>query len=141
MQTEDAFDVRSVEYSGIAHFHAASTAFFGGLKQELDGASELRLSLVQQLCRAEQHRCVTIVPAGVHLAVDLAAKRNVRLFLNRQRVHIGSQGNTGRLTATQRRHDARLGDTSLERDSQLRQRVANKLAGSHFLVHQLGMAM
>ena len=61
-----------------------------GLKDEPDGAAQLRLMLPQQLRRAKEHGRVQIVAAGVHGAV-FRAEGEVGALRDAQGVHVGAQ--------------------------------------------------
>ena len=57
----------TVKQPVIQHGLRAATAFFGGLENEMYGAGKIAL-LCQQLCRAQKHGGMTIMPAGMHLS-------------------------------------------------------------------------
>jgi hypothetical protein len=72
--------------------------FLGRLEEEHHGAGQLGAQLREDLCRAEQHRHVRVVPAGMHHArLDTLPHRAGRgtkgqgvTLLDRQTVHVGA---------------------------------------------------
>lgn len=76
------------------HFDGAAETgpLFCGLKNQQNVRRELVRVFLEDLCRAEQHGGVPVVPAGVHFAGDLGAVGEAGLFLQRERVHICPQG-------------------------------------------------
>ena len=61
------------------------------LEDEAHLAGELVAVLEQQLGRSEQHRRVTVVPAGVHHAGPRRHVRNHVLLEDRQRIDVSPQ--------------------------------------------------
>mmetsp|Transcript_2077 Transcript_2077/g.6177 ORF Transcript_2077/g.6177 Transcript_2077/m.6177 type:complete len:265 (-) Transcript_2077:637-1431(-) len=55
----------------VHHQLTTGAAFLRWLEQKLHSPLELLLSRLQQICRSEQHRHVSIVSAGMHVAVIL----------------------------------------------------------------------
>ena len=66
----DLLDAELVEEPVIDHRHRARAAFLGGLEDD-DGVPREVACRRQALRRAEQHRGVPVVSAGVHLARGL----------------------------------------------------------------------
>jgi hypothetical protein len=82
------------------HSPTPGVAFLGGLKDELDGAAQPFAQAVpaQSAGGADEHACMPVVAASVHLPVYLRGKRKIRRLVDRQGVHISPQGD--RWTAT-----------------------------------------
>ncbi len=71
------------------HGLGSCAAFFGRLEDEDNSAIELAV-LGEMLGRAEQHRGVSVVAAGVHTpGMGRTVLERVD-FLNRERIHIGA---------------------------------------------------
>ena len=86
MHAEDPFDLGFVEGTFAAHQVGAGASFLGGLEEQLHRAAEFAFVILEQPRGAEQHGRVAIVAARVHLVIDFTAKRNVGLFVDRDRV-------------------------------------------------------
>ena len=67
MHAIDRIAGETFEQPIIQHGLRAAAAFFGGLENEMYGAGKIAL-LCQQLCRAQKHGGMTIMPAGMHLS-------------------------------------------------------------------------
>ena len=66
--------------------------------------------------RAQQHRGMPVMAAGVHLAVIHRAMVEFVAFLDVKRVHIGAQPDGAvRITALERAHDAGLAQAAIDR--------------------------
>ncbi|MNT32129.1 hypothetical protein D3C72_1679920 [compost metagenome] len=98
MQAEHRIAREAVEQTVVDHFAGAAAAFLGRLEDQVHGAVE-GLVLRQMARRAEQHRGVAVVAAGVHLAGVLRAVIKGVRFLQRQRVHVGAQADGARAVA------------------------------------------
>ena len=95
------------ERAGLDHSLRAVTELLRGLK---DHPNRRRTVLVreQDLGRAEQHRDVSVVGAGVHQPGLFGGVREPRLFGDRQTVHIGAQRHRRHSIRTRQvRQDAR----------------------------------
>ena len=90
MHAVDLLDAPTVHHAVIAHFLAAAAAFFGGLEDHHNGTVEIA-GLGEILRRAQQHRSVAIMAAGVHGVCGLGGILQTGFFVDRQRVHIGAQ--------------------------------------------------
>ena len=91
----------------------ATTAFFGGLKNQVHRAIKIAL-LGQATCGSQQHRGVTIVAAGVHLPLVFRVMRKLIQLAQRQRIHVGTQADhPWRGTGTQHTDDTGLGDAAM----------------------------
>ena len=91
----DLVDAKLVQKTVIDHRHRARAALLGGLEDDDSVAGEVAC-LSKALRRAEQHRGMPVMAAGVHLAGSLGAIGEVGLFLDRQRVHVRAQSDRTR---------------------------------------------
>jgi hypothetical protein len=131
-----------------AAFLAERRRLLGRLEDELDGALQLVAHRRQDLGDAHQDRDVRVVTARVHHAgfravphrADRALERDVGLFGDRQRVHVGAQRNAwSRLPTLQHADDAGVGDLLLHFiESEPLQVRGNQLRGLEFAVAELG---
>src|SRR5690606_28421839 len=80
----------TLEQPILDHRHRAAHDLFRGLEDQVDGAVEGPRAR-QVLRRAEQHRAVTVVAAGVRFAFDGALVIAIDHLLHRQRVGVGAQ--------------------------------------------------
>ena len=77
VHAEDLGDAEALHQAVLDHRAAAGAALFGGLEDDGDGAGEIA-RLGEIFRGAEQHRGVTVVAAGVHLAGGLCWRRVCR---------------------------------------------------------------
>lgn len=141
MQAKDPFDPWFVQCAFVTHSTSARSAFFGGLKEEFDGAGYFGLVVFEYSRRSEQHGRVTVVPTSVHFAVDFAAEGDVGFFLDRQGVHVSSQRDAASVAVADRGEHSGLGDWVAVGDAEFVEGVADELAGANLFVHQLWMLM
>ena len=85
----DFLDVPAIHHPFVAHQLSASATFLGGLEKQNDGPVEIA-RLAQILDRPQKHGCMIVMAAGMHGAGDGRRILDARLFLYRQRVHVGS---------------------------------------------------
>ena len=90
MHAEDLFDLEAVHQAVLDHRCGARAALFGGLEDHHRVAGEIA-GLGEIARRAEQHRGMAVMAAGVHQAGVLGGIRQIGRFLDRQRVHVGAQ--------------------------------------------------
>ena len=90
MSGEDGIDREAVEQAVLHHRQRASAAFLGGLEDQHHGTVEL--SVQGEVPRGgQQHGGVPVVPTSVHAALVATGVREAVVFLQRQRVHVGTQ--------------------------------------------------
>ena len=82
----------AVKQAVFHHLQRTATAFFGGLKNQVQRAVK-RAVLGQVLRGGQQHGGVAVVAAGVHHTVVAAAPVRTRGFGDGQRIHVGAQAN------------------------------------------------
>ena len=87
---EDGVAGEALEQPLFDHARAAVQHLFRRLENQVQRAVEIA-RLRQVACRAEQHRGVAVVAAGVHAVGHAAAPGFAVVFLDRQGVHIGAQ--------------------------------------------------
>jgi hypothetical protein len=80
------------------HRFGTALAFFGGLENQGQGAIELA-SRRQVTRRAQQHRGVAVVPAGMHAALMPATVGRTGILDDRQRIHVRPYPEFARATA------------------------------------------
>ena len=86
----DLLDAEALHQAVLHHGLAAGAALLGRLEDHDRGAGEIaRLGEIAR--RAEQHRGVAVMAAGVHLAGHGRLVGQVVRLLDRQRVHVGAQ--------------------------------------------------
>ena len=105
MHAVDLLDAEPVHQSVVDHRHRARAALFGRLEDD-DGVAGEIAGLGQAPRRAEQHRGMPIVTAGVHFARDPGAIGEVGRLLDRQRVHVGAESDRARASALGAANDA-----------------------------------
>ena len=86
----DLFDPPTVHHAVLDHFIAAAAALFGGLEDQHTAAIEIA-GLGQILRGPQQHRRMTVVAAGVHLARHGRGMGQACGLHDRQRIHISAQ--------------------------------------------------
>ncbi len=132
-----AVDFRNVvQLAALRDVAAAADGcfFFGRLEDQLHGAFEFVLHLVQHGSGAEEDGHVAVVSAGMHLAGVLRSEGKAGLFGHRQRVHVcaKSHGLAGRI-AVDVADDGVLEEPGLKRDAQLCEFILDVERGIHFL--------
>ena len=86
----DFLDAEALHQAVLHHGLAAGAALLGRLEDHDRGAGEIaRLGEVAR--RAQQHRGVAVMAAGVHLARHGRLVGQVVRLLDRQRIHVGAQ--------------------------------------------------
>ena len=125
----------------VHHLFCAPQAFLGGLEDQVERAIEAA-PLGQVFGGGQQHRSVTVVPTSMHDACVAAGVGQAGGFLDRQRIHVGTQadGFAG-ASAPQLPHHARPAESALDLVAPLLQALRNQIAGTELLVPQLGVAM
>jgi hypothetical protein len=90
--------------------------------------------------RAEQHRGVPVVAAGVHAAVVLRSVRKAVCFLDRQRVHVGAQPQRFPVgTVFEHADDARFSDAAVHLDAERLELRRDEIRGALLLEAELGV--
>ena len=108
VEHDSSIHLRVFQQAVFQHVQRALENFFGGLELQLDGAFDLVLVLLEQLCSTQHHGRVHVVAAAVHPARHLGSKFLAGFFLNGQSVHVAAQQNhlAGLLAARQGQHAA-----------------------------------
>ena len=144
MLAEDGVNVRAFHHPrGNELARAAGHRVLARLKDELDGTGELVAHMAERLGRAEQHRRVQVVAAGVHDALVHAGKRKAGLLMDGQRVDIGTEGDAlaGAFGAVDQADDGG-GQRLLNLiDAHLLQLTADQGTGAHLGHADLGVGM
>ena len=90
MHPENLLDAETVHETILDHRGGAGAALFGRLEDH-DGIAGEIAGFGEIARGTEQHRGVAVMAAGVHLAGRPGGVRQIGLFLDRQRVHVGAQ--------------------------------------------------
>jgi hypothetical protein len=90
VDAEDSLNRELIEQTFLDHATPARNVLFGGLKNKLDGPVEFA-ALGEGASRAEQHRHVSVMTTSVHLPSLQRPMGNVVQFLERERIHVGTQ--------------------------------------------------
>ena len=90
MHAVDLLDAEAVHQPVLDHRLGARAALFRRLENHHRIAGEIaRLGEIAR--RAQQHRGMAVMAAGMHLARRLGGVRQIGLLLDRQRIHVGAQ--------------------------------------------------
>ena len=122
------------------HFAGAATAFFGRLKDQVNGA--VKVSIFRQMFGGrQQHGGVTIVATGVHLALVFAGMRKGIELLHGQRIDVSPQAHAASARATiaavHDAHDTGGAHAAVNGNTPIRQLLGHHIGGSHFLKAKL----
>ena len=115
VQRKDRPHRKLVEEPFLDHHPASAFIFLGRLKDEVDGAVAALFG-GECLGRAEQHRRVAVVTAGVHLAFRVSSEEGTPdpLLQIVQCVHVGAKADRGRRIAVpDRADDPRSGEPAM----------------------------
>src|SRR5205085_6321845 len=119
----------------------AAIALFAGLKDEMHGAFEIA-RLGEIACRAQQHRRVPVMAAGMHQAVMGRAVREIVVLLHRQAVYIGSESDRAqRIAAPDRADNAGLGKPTMHLAAIFGELLRDEIAGPLLGEAELRMRM
>ncbi len=113
-----------------------------GWNRRDDGAGETPPEAGQHLRRAEQHRRVGVVAAGVHDALHLAAEGQVVRLVDGESVHVGAQRDDApRAAATENPHDAGLRHGVAHLEAEVAQTLGHEPARALLAVGELGVGV
>ena len=89
-----------LQHALFDHETGSVVSFLAGLEHEQDPPRQLTAPRCEHPGGRGQHRDVSVVPAGVHGALDLRCERQIGRLGERQRVHVAAEqhGRPGRLT-------------------------------------------
>ena len=139
VHAKDRVARKALEEPVLDHRFAAAEPLFGGLEDQVDGAVECaRLCKVSR--RAEQHRGVPVMAAGVHAPLMARAVGEIGRLLDRQRVHVGPQPDRARRRAgAQPADDTRPADAAMYLVTELGQLLRDEIGGALLLEPEFGM--
>jgi len=140
VQHRNRIDVRIVHRARLDHRERAARAFFRRLEEQHDVAAELLALRDEHARRAQEHRGVRVVAAGVHLAGNFRTKRFAAALGQRQRIHVGAQTRNGPAPAAHDAHDACLRDAPVL-DAERREFALHERGRAHFFEAEFGMTM
>ena len=128
-----------VEQPLLHHDPATAEPLLAGLENEMHGAVEIaRRGEIAR--RAEQHRGMPVMAAGMHLAVMRRAVRKLVHLLHRQAVHVGPEPDRAqRVAAPYRADHARLGEAAMHLDAPFGELYRDNIGGALLLEPDLGM--
>ncbi len=130
-----------LEQPVLDHRLGAAAALFGRLEDEVHGALEVAL-LRQHLGRAQQHRGVAVMAAGMHAARVGRAVLEVVGLVHRQAVHVGAKPDRlHRVALAQGADQAGLAQAARHFETPFLQLRGHDVGGSVLLVGELGMGM
>ena len=147
VQAEHGLDLRVVESALPDHERrpallALRSALLGGLEEEDDRAGQARPQAREHLRRAEEHRGVGVVAAGVHHALRLAAEGQVVRLVDGKRVHVGAQrDDTAGAAAAEDPHDARPRHGVAHLEAEVAQPLGHEVARALLAVAELGVGV
>ncbi len=90
VHAEHRLDRKALEQPLLDHDPAAALVLLGRLEDEMDGAGEIA-GLGEIARRAQQHRGMAVMAAGMHLAGDRRDMGEDVLLVDMERVHVGAQ--------------------------------------------------
>src|SRR5579864_218438 len=141
VHAKDRVAGEAVEQPVGDHRFGAAEPFLGRLEDEMHGAVEI-LGRGEVFGRAQQHRCVTVMAAGVHLAAVLRAMREAVGFEDRQAVHIGPEADRARrIAGAQTPDDAGFADAASDLDAKLLELLRDELGRAGLLEAEFGLRM
>src|SRR4029450_804120 len=141
VHAEDDLARELVEQAVIDHRLGAALAFLSRLKDEMHGAVEIA-ALREIARRAEQHRRVPVMAAGMHAPLMLRAVREGVGCEDRQAIHIGAQPyRPWRVADPQPADHPGLADAAMHLDAELFQPLGDEIGGALFLEAELAMRM
>ncbi len=143
----DLIDGETIHQAILDHRRRAGAALFRRLEDD-DGVTGEIAGLGEITRRTQQHRGVAVVAAGMHLARRFRLVRQIGVFLDRQRVHIGAQADRLRAAARSRLaaldHADHTGLPEPGHDliaTELPEPVGDKSGGPMHIIQQFGMGM
>ena len=84
-------DLRILEHTAGDHVRRAVAGLFARLEHQFHPAFEKVFIFLQDLCGAEQHGRMHVMPAGMHLSGILRAETLFRNFGQRESVHVRTE--------------------------------------------------
>ena len=109
MQAEDRVGLETLKQAVRQHGLGAGADLFRGLEDEMQRSVELA-GARQTFGRGEQDGGVTVMAASMHDAVAFAGVRQAGRLADRQRVHVGAEGERPPATSAQGRDDPGAAD-------------------------------
>ena len=132
---------KPLEQPVLQHRQGPAGALLAGLEDEVHRAVEVA-GFRQVSRRAQQHRGVPVMAAGVHLAGGAAGIGNVVRLAHRQRIHVRPKPH--RLVAVagpQHAHHAGAADAAMHLDPPFLQLARDQIGGAMLLHAELGMGV
>ncbi len=127
---------KALEQAVGDHRLRAAQAFLGRLEDEVHRAVEVA-RLRQIARRAQQHRGVAVMTAGVHAALVLRAVVEAVGLVDRQRVHVGAQADRlVRAAVAKHADDTRASDAAVHLDAEALETLRDEVGGAVLLEAQ-----
>jgi hypothetical protein len=128
-----------VEQPVLHHALRATAGLLRGLEDEMRHSGK-STRCGKMTGRAQEHGCMSVVPAGMHLALRRRPISAVGRLEHGQRVHIGAHPDGSRAVSdTQCSHDASAAETAVHLEPSLFQDRRHDIASPHLLESKLGM--
>ena len=125
----------------LDHRLGAAQALLGGLEDEIHRAVEIA-GLREVARRAQQHRGMAVMAAGVHAARRLAAMGEIIGLVHRQAVHVGAQADRDLAIAPpEHANHAGAADVAMHLDAPFGELRCNDVGGAPLLEADLGMGV
>ena len=130
VQAEHRLDREALEQAILDHHRRPTFRFLGRLENEGDDAVEIRMP-GQVARRAEQHRGVAVMAAGVHLSLMSRVVRKLVHLDQRQGIHVGAQADHAlRGPGTQNADHPGSGDAAMHFEPVALQFACNDVGGA-----------
>ena len=142
VQAIDLLDAVPLQHALVDHHLRPAQRLLGGLEDEHGGPGEIGIG-GQIARRPQQHGGMAVMPAGVHPPLMRRDVRKVVMFVHRQGVHIGAQGDdaTGTAPAMQDADHAGLRPAGRDLQPEAAQLVRDEGRGQLLLIAQLRTRM
>ena len=133
-----------VEHAVFDHFARTTTAFFGGLENQINRA--IKIAVVGQMlgCR-QQHGGVAVVTASMHFSFVLAGMCKSVELLHRQGVHVGSEAHTASastaVSAVHHTHHTGGSHAAQNGNAPIGELLGHHIGCANFLEAQLGVGV
>ncbi len=141
MHAEDRVARKAVEQPVRDHRRAAAEPLLGRLEDQMHGAVEIA-GLGEIARRAEQHRRVPVMAAGMHAPGMSASGREGWSPPRSAGIHVGAQPDRARrIAGAQPADDTGLADAAKHLDAEFGEPLRDKIGGPLLLEAELGMGV
>ena len=141
MQGKDAVAGKAGEQPILDHPHRAALVFLRRLEDQTHRAIEIAC-LGKVAGKAQQHGCMPVMAAGMHLAGIFRSIGKIGLLRDRQRIHVGAQADgPARGAIAEAGDDTGLGDPRRHLEAEAGAFLRHDAGGAFLLEQHLGMRM